>query len=199
MTKQKSKNRALLMSALGLFVCVSMLVGSTFAWFSDDITSASNKIKAGTLQIALEYSEDDGVTWHDAENETLKFIAADGRQDILWEPGCTYNLPLIRVRNNGSLALKYEITIDGATGDQELLDAIKFTANGNAFRTFSGTLLETDAVSESIQITGHMKETAGNECQGKSIDGISITVNATQFTYEQDSLDEDYDEDATYQ
>ena len=53
MTKQKSTKRALLMSALALLMCVSMLIGSTFAWFTDSVTSAGNKIQAGTLDIEL--------------------------------------------------------------------------------------------------------------------------------------------------
>ncbi|MBR2615392.1 MAG: SipW-dependent-type signal peptide-containing protein, partial [Clostridia bacterium] len=54
MTKQKTTKRALLMSALALLLSVSMLVGSTFAWFTDSVTSAGNKIQAGTLKIDLE-------------------------------------------------------------------------------------------------------------------------------------------------
>ena len=53
MTKQKSTKRALLLSALSLLMCVSMLIGSTFAWFTDSVTSAGNKIQAGTLKIDL--------------------------------------------------------------------------------------------------------------------------------------------------
>ena len=53
MTKKTTK-RTLLISALALLMCVSMLVGSTFAWFTDSVTSAGNKIQAGTLKIDLE-------------------------------------------------------------------------------------------------------------------------------------------------
>ena len=40
MTKTKSTKRALLLSALSLLMCVSMLIGSTFAWFTDSVTSS---------------------------------------------------------------------------------------------------------------------------------------------------------------
>ena len=53
MTKQKSTKRALLLSALSLLMCVSMLIGSTFAWFTDSVTSGNNKIVAGNLDVAL--------------------------------------------------------------------------------------------------------------------------------------------------
>lgn len=198
MAKQKSTKRALLASGLALFMCISMFVGSTFAWFTDSVKTGVNTIQAGTLDIALEYSMDNGVTWENAEGKTLSFKAADNRTDILWEPGCTYELPAIRVRNNGNLALKYQLYINGTTGDAELLKAIDFTANDAVIDIFSGELLTKDAISDKIVIKGHMKETAGNEYMGLTIEGIGITVYATQFTYEKDSEDEMYDKDATY-
>ena len=80
-------------------------------------------------------STDEGATWTSAEDETLSFLKtnADGTltadENVLWEPGCTYKLPLLRVINNGNLALKYRVVLSGATGDLKLLDAISFTAN----------------------------------------------------------------------
>ena len=35
MTKSKNTKRALLASVLSLMLCAAMLVGSTFAWFTD--------------------------------------------------------------------------------------------------------------------------------------------------------------------
>ena len=54
MKKQNTK-RALLLSALSLLLCVCMLVGSTFAWFTDSVTSANNIIKSGNLDVELYY------------------------------------------------------------------------------------------------------------------------------------------------
>lgn len=193
MNNKKTTKRALVSSLLALVMCVSMLIGTTFAWFTDQASTSVNTIQSGDLEIALEYSTDDGTTWADAEGQALNFKTADGRTDILWEPGCTYELPLIRVRNNGNLALKYELAINGVTGSAKLLEAIEFSANDAAISSFSGTLLEKDDVSDSILIKGHMKEEAGNEYENLEISGIGITVYATQFTYEKDSYDDQYD------
>ena len=99
MTKTKSTKRALLMSALSLLMCVSMLIGSTFAWFTDSVASGSNVITAGNLDIAVEYTLD-GTNWNDL----------DGADDLfhkgLWEPGHT-EVVALRIKNNGTLALKY--------------------------------------------------------------------------------------------
>ncbi len=199
MTKQKTTKRALLMSGLALLMCVSMFVGSTFAWFTDSVKTGVNTIQAGTLDIVLEYEVADGV-WENAEGKTLNFkkaANAPAGEAILWEPGCTYELPAIRVRNNGNLALKYNMVINGIDGDAKLLEAIEFTANGGAVTNFSGELLAKNDDSGEIVIKGHMKEEAGNEYQGLKIEGIGITVFATQFTYEKDSYDENYDKMAT--
>ena len=53
MTKKRSTKRALLLSALSLLMCVSMLIGSTFAWFTDSVTSGKNKIQSGNLDVEL--------------------------------------------------------------------------------------------------------------------------------------------------
>lgn len=99
MTKQKSIKRALLMSALSLLMCVSMLIGSTFAWFTDAVTSGSNVFTAGNLDIVVEYTLD-GTTWDDLDG------AANLFQKGLWEPGHT-EVVALRIKNNGTLALKY--------------------------------------------------------------------------------------------
>ncbi len=128
MTKFKGTKRALLMSALALLLCVSMLVGSTFAWFTDSVTSGSNVIQAGTLDIVMEYW--DGDSWEDAEGQVLEFVKGGNYHgyvgEVLWEPGCTYELPKIRVRNEGNLAAKVLLKVNGITGDEKLLEAIEF-------------------------------------------------------------------------
>ena len=53
MTNRVSTKRALVLSLLSMLLCVSMLVGSTYAWFTDTATTAVNKIQAGTLDVAL--------------------------------------------------------------------------------------------------------------------------------------------------
>lgn len=193
MTNRVSTKRALVLSLLSMLLCVSMLIGSTYAWFTDTATTAVNKIQAGTLDVALEMSTDNGATWKNAEGKTLNFMTADNRAKILWEPGCTYALPLLRVVNKGNLSLKYEIVITGIDGDAELNKAIEWTIPAEK----TGNLAA-GATSDAIAISGHMKADAGNEYQGKSIDGIAITVYATQYTGESDSNGNDYDKDATF-
>ncbi len=204
MAKHFSTKKALIASLISLVLCVSMLVGTTFAWFTDVATVGTNSIQAGNLDVALEMFEDGA--WVSAEGKTLSFKKAAGApadEAILWEPGCTYDLPLLRVVNKGDLALKYELIITGIDGAAKLNEAIDWTMNETkdsntvALGT-NGTLLAANETSGEILISGHMREDAGNEYQGLSITGIAITVFATQYTAESDSNGNDYDSDAEY-
>ena len=193
MNTKKATKRALLTSVMALVMCVVMLVGTTFAWFTDTASTAVNKIQAGNLDIKL--LAEDGVT--SLEGATLEWQKAEGAEgeDILWEPGCRYKLQPIIIKNAGTLALKYKIVISGIDGDAKLNEAIEWTIDG-VFLDEEKPLLAGE--SAKLTIEGHMKKEAGNEYQGLSIDGIGITVYATQYTHENDSYDKNYDEDATY-
>ena len=196
MTSSKSTKRALISSTLAILMCVAMLIGTTFAWFTDTASTGVNKIQSGKLDVALEMSTD-GTNWESAEGKTLTFKTKDNRaaDQILWEPGCTYELPQLRVVNSGNLALKYKIQITGIQGDAKLNEVIDWTINNAAIDLTEGHLTA-GQTGAAFTIKGRMQKTAGNEYQGLSIDGISITVYATQDTVENDSFDNTYDENA---
>lgn len=103
MTKLKSTKGALLLSALSLIMCASMLIGSTFAWFTDSVTAGRNKIVAGNLDVVLEYKKPNSNDWESVTGQTVLF-----GEDALWEPGHT-EVVALRIRNAGTLALKYDL------------------------------------------------------------------------------------------
>ncbi len=201
MNERKATKRALLTSITALVMCVVMLAGTTFAWFTDTASTGVNKIQAGNLKVDI--VDANGAS---LENQTLKWVKAQGGagQAILWEPGATYELQPFYVKNEGNLAIRYEIKITGTQGDAKLLEAIEFYVNDATTPLTSdsigtGTLMpkgETGCTSSAITIKGHMKESAKNEYQGLSLDGIAITVYATQATYEYDSSSDTYDSGA---
>ena len=214
MKTAKTSKRALLCSVLSIALCLSMLIGTTFAWFTDTASTAVNKIQAGNLDIALEMKE--GDNWVTAEGKTLNFVKAEGHENeaTLWEPGCTYTLPELRIVNNGNLALKYKIVISGAKDmteddkdDLKLLDVIDwtYTVNGETYTLGTDKKLGVAATTDTgatgydtLTIKGQMRTTAGNEYQGMAVEGIAITVYATQDTVEYDSINNTYDAKAAY-
>ena len=196
MTSSKSTKRALVSGVMAIVLCLAMLIGTTFAWFTDSASTAVNKIQAGKLDVQL--LDENG---NSLEGQTLTWKkAADGaNQAVLWEPGCTYELQPIVIKNAGNLALKYKIVISGIQGDAALNNAIEWTITN----TSTVTALDADhalaaGASDTLTIKGHMREDAGNEYQRLSIDGIGITVVATQYTYESDSNNNQYDVYAEY-
>ena len=198
MKKSKATKRTLLLSVLAMLLCMVMLVGTTFAWFTDSASTAVNKIQAGTLDIALLDTAGNSL-----EGETLNFVKAANApadEQILWEPGCTYELQPFKIKNNGNLALKYKIQIAGIDGDAELNNVIEwtYTVDDTVSDIKEEGHLTAGQETGLITISGHMMKSAGNEYQGLSIEGIGITVVATQDTVEYDSYDNQYDKDAEY-
>ena len=206
---QKATKRALLTSVMALVMCVVMLVGTTFAWFTDTASTAVNKIVAGNLDVDIVDENNNSL-----DGGSLSFIKAgagtDAEAAILWEPGATFFTQGFKIVNKGNLALKYKVVVSGTTGDAKLLKAIEFDVvtektkeaaealakEGNLLKQNDSAPADTDAAKVYYYLRGHMKEEAGNEYKNLTLDGISITVYATQYTYEFDSFNNTYDEDA---
>ena len=207
MTQTKTK-KALLMSVLSMVLCVAMLVGMTFAWFTDTASTSVNKIQAGELKIKLlgadgkELSATNPLTWQKpAGHET---------EEVLWEPNCEYNLETFKVQNAGNLAVKYKVILkatditnkDGKT----LLDVLVWKVNGkNVDFSTLGNGIEIIAnkkllksITDEIKVSAHMKAEAGNDYQGLKIDGFGVEVYATQDTVEYDSNGNTYDQAAQF-
>ena len=200
----KSSKRALLLSALAIVLCIVMLIGTTFAWFTDTASTGVNKIVSGNLKVDIIRAESD------SHIEMLNFTKAamtdaEAGAEILWEPGCRYLTEGFRIANKGNLALTWKAQVNkGTTAANEdnfnLLDVIDFylvtskDANdmGTALDEFSGNLTA-GAKSDVYYIKGVMKTTAGNDYQGLTLNGITITVYATQDTVESDSFNNTYD------
>ena len=131
MNNKKATKRALLTSIMALVMCVVMLVGTTFAWFTDTASTGVNKIQAGNLDVKLMYSTD-MVEWKEATEQTKLFD-----DNALWEPGYT-QVVYLKVVNAGNLALKYEVSTNsydmerGKNAAGELFYIDKFLRIGTA-------------------------------------------------------------------
>lgn len=169
MTKQKSTKKTLLTSVLSLVLCMAMLVGTTFAWFTDNVTSKNNIIKSGNLDVELYYKNDTVTDWTKVTSETNIF-----KTNTLWEPGHTEVVKL-KVVNEGTLALKYQlgINVDSETGSVnktgepfKLSDHIKFGVVGGEQTYTRETAIgavETNAVTIATGITEGNRLVAKNE------------------------------------
>lgn len=193
-----SVKRSLLVSAIALTLTAALLIGSTFAWFTSTAQTGVSNIQAGTLQV--EIVNENGTAF---ENNTISFVDADGSTNVLWEPNATFQTQKFKIKSSGSLALTYKLTLNVPTGDNVLLKNIDFSVvdkDGNevSLDGFEATLTPDNSISEVYTIKGHMSKDASNDCQGKTLNGISLAVVAKQAAYEKDSNSSDYDKDATY-
>ena len=202
---KKNNRRALFCSVISLLLCVSMLLGTTLAWFTDSVSSTGNIIKTGKLDVTMEYTGDLTGAWEDASDAAI--FAGN-----LWEPGYS-DMKFIRISNVGNLAFQYQLHIlpavkaaDGAVDLADVIDVYIGEVDGNftaptAFATDMagmsklGTLAElmekepatsvllpagTQSTTEAVGsvtycIVLHMQEDAGNEYQNLNV-GNNFTV-----------------------
>ena len=166
---KRATKRALLTSVMALVMCVVMLVGTTFAWFTDTASTGVNKIQAGNLDIEVEYTLD-GETWKDLDRATDIF------QKGLWEPGHSEVVGL-KIHNAGNLALKYSISMNIANetkginkaGDEfALSDYLKVKTS-----TSGGTI---GAVLVAAAFGSRNMSNAWQEVDFKAVNAIAVDV-----------------------
>ncbi len=219
MNKKATKN-TLVFSMLILILCMAVLIGSTFAWFTDSVTSENNVIKSGTVDVQMDWLDgtqnpyDESAAWIDAANGAIFNYEK-------WEPGFA-QVRHIKISNIGTLALKYKLNIiaNGTVSDLAdvidvfyvdpavavtnradlndsnkigtLSDVLQNLAGDNS--TAAGELLAGENVIVTLALK--MQESAGNEYQNKDIGSdFSVQLLATQFGAEEDSFGNDYDKD----
>ena len=217
MNNTKTTKRALLSSVIAMIICVAMLIGTTFAWFTDSASTAVNKIQAGTLDVQLLMY--DGTDYVDISNDSRAIfgtgsIAQNNNAQTLWEPGKT-QVAYLAIKNNGNLALKYKVALDVDNVSKNLYEVMEYAITPDATNTnpvtawtsgnsvVEGTQVVATDVSLPVGATHkfalsvHMKEEAGNDYQGGMVN-FDLTVLATQDTVENDSNGNTYDENAEY-
>ena len=195
-----------------------MLVGTTFAWFTDNVTSGINKITAGNLDVEL-YHSDKAVKDEKVSEATVLF------DDVsLWEPGAVAYENFV-VKNEGNLALKYQMNMNfqnatnngnggtladvlqvavveggfNATNDREAAKTLNYDYNLSTF-TLDG-VLEAESESKTYGVVVYWKPSDIDNNYNMNnahteVLKIELGVNlfATQQMYESDSFGPDYDE-----
>jgi len=220
MKEKRVTKKAILASLLSVAVCTSMLIGTSYAWFTDSAVSSGNVIKSGKLDIEFQVYDEEAQDYVNVNGPIFTYDK--------WEPGFVA-WKNVKVTNVGNLALKYTLQFTGANLDNKLAEVIDVyyapaeqlapeprpgfenggVDPGALQEYYKGTLAdvfngEVDAIddnllpgeSDSATVVLRMQTTAGNEYQNQTIGEFGMSVVATQYTYEVDSFDKDYDADA---
>ena len=220
----KNTKKSLVSSVIALILCFSMLLGTTYAWFTDSASSIGNIIQSGNLDIEMHWS-DNLVDWNKVSGDPI--FTYDN-----WEPGYT-EIKYIKVVNAGNLSFKWKLNIEAECVVGQLAEVIdvyyinpvstQITSLQNLLSVgilsdvienktaAEGVLLpanttpvantpENYLVGETmLAIAFHMDEAAGNKYQGQSIgDGFTVSLLATQLSYESDAFGNTYDENAVF-
>lgn len=203
MTNSKSTKRALLTSSISLLLCFAMLLGTTFAWFTDSVTSMNNIIRSGNLDVELWY-------WNNGMDESvniesqpdLKLFRNVEGEEILWEPGAT-GFGQFEVKNEGTLALKYKLMLKfaNATATPEgksLADVLSVYAVSRGGETGDDAEME-DAALENLRTNGMDSLVPGFEAQPlKDFVLEGYLLPGESFTYELGVFWEPTDNDNDY-
>ncbi len=196
--QNKSTKYALISSIMATCLCIVLLAGLTFAWFSDSANTGVNIIRSGSFDLDLLDDEGNSI-----DKTLLDWIKKEGQTEVVWSPGCTYQLPNITIVNKGNLDLKYSIIFDGIDGNSELLDVIDFTVTVDGqeinLKDYEAVLAPNER--NVLVIKGHMDENAGSEYQNMTINSLSITVKSTQIdaNFKQDTTTTEQTEATTNQ
>ncbi len=224
----KNTKRSLLTSLTSLLLCFAMLLGTTFAWFTDVSSSKGNKIVSGNLEFDLEVLDETTKQWYSIKESKEPLFHYEN-----WAPGYT-DVTVLKVENEGSVALKWIarfVTEEALTKLADVIDVYTITSdteidyptnNDLTGYTKIGTIKEfvnglnvtndgvlypegsTAGVSESyLGVALKMQESVGNDYQNMTLNGGSfdIKILATQYGYEGDSFSgngDSYDEGAQY-
>lgn len=129
MTRSSITKKALFISTCALLFSMLMMAGSTFAWFTDSVSTGSNKITTGSLEVKLLHTNAKVTKEEAVTQSTLLFTDKNG-EAISWEPGAVA-YENFKVENAGDLALNYRLALDLnnantiAGTDKSLKDVLK--------------------------------------------------------------------------
>lgn len=228
--KKRNTKKSMLLSLLSLLLCCSMLIGTTYAWFTDSVSSANNKIVAGNLDVDVFYGDP-------AQEQSIEGISTLFSDVEKWEPGAVAYENLT-VANLGSLALKYKMNInfsnanyiqdgteqyslpqvlqvglvpggieDGLTRDETVAKVAAWypmedyawerSLDADTLDETMGVVIWWDPVGENNNWNVANGKVTSDGKDHLHVD-LGVTLVATQYTEEEDSFDNTYDESAEY-
>lgn len=181
---KKSNKQAFIFAALIILVCLACLSGATFALFTDSNDGTIGVVTtSGSVEIDI--VDTSGAT---LQGRSLEFVTLT--DDYLFEPGATFYTQGFQVKNAGNIPVNFTLSVskDDRIDMTEFDEAFEVWivrvddenfADAERITNFKGRL-EVGQNSETYCLFIKMKETAGNEFQGKTYTGIGVTVYAVQ-------------------
>lgn len=189
MFRYKTNKQAFIIAALVIMLCLVCLTGATLALFTSDLNDGTIGIitTSGDVEIDIVDTSDASL-----QDKALAFMTTYGAVDsdtVLFEPGATFYTQGFRVKNTGDIPVNFSLSVskDDRIDMEEFDKAFEvwIVKEGDDFKnaeqltSFKGRL-EVGESSETYYLFIKMKESVGNEFQGKTYTGIGVTVYAVQ-------------------
>ena len=204
----KSKVRTLLVACVMIMLCAAMIVGGTYALWSDKVT-VENHLTSGTLQVKLErisltktYLDDETGYLVTAGPDTTIVDFTDtntaddnvfGIEDEKVVPCSEYEAKL-RLTNNGDVAFTYDVIIKLNSASNALAEQLKVYIDGEDKGTLdqyavdgkavisTQTMAKNDTAKEfTVKIQFINDNDINNDAQNKEVK-FDLLVNAVQKT-----------------
>ena len=206
------KKTSLVSSLIAIVICFSMLLGTTYAWFTDSIVNTNNIIKSGNVDVELYHKSNSDTDYSEVDGTTKLFVNQNGGE-ILWEVGSTAT-ETFKIANAGSLSLKYDFRIKAVSktvnANEEALtdvltlsvkggDNVDYSAKFGAGTSVGGSLAPNDYDEYTVTIffDPELTNVNYNDFQGlKLLLGIELV--ATQLNSEFDGTGNTFDDGAQF-
>lgn len=130
-----------LTSLLSMVLCVCMFCGTSYAWFTSEVSNTGNEIYIGTLDV-------------DLQNKDGKSLAGSDEKlfdsGVRWEPGYTA-LETIKVVNKGDLAFRYVLSFtEGNITSSDDTNILKSVAENFVVYVHAGGYAEDETAPKSF-------------------------------------------------
>lgn len=208
--KSNTTTRALLGSVMVLLLCTAMLVGTTFAWFTDTVNTVST-LQAGNLNVTLRYgtSKDADGTWNytDYDGTTgLQFLTPEGKlptdeSEVVWDAAhLTNEVQPLKLVNDGSLNLMCKVMLTGVTtaAAEQMTWELKV---GNTEKSFGEEFplpAKAEDYSADNELILNLSATLTGDPLPEPVPTAQVVVCVRQAEGDEDAFGNDYDKESRY-
>ena len=192
MFRYRSHKQAFIMTALVILLCLVSLTGATLALFTSDQSDGTIGIIATAGDVKVDII--DASSKETLVGKVLQFQTSANQKEILFEPGATFCTQGFKVKNTGEIPVNFRVSVseDPNINMEEFNKAFEVwistdrtnPASAQNLTDFVGRLEVGESSESTYYLFVKMKESVGNEFQGKSYAGIGVTVYAVQGNVE---------------
>ena len=199
MTRSSITKKALFISTCALLFSMLMMAGSTFAWFTDSVSTGSNKITTGSLKVELWHTNAEVKDEAKVTQNTLLFTDKNG-EAISWEPGAVA-YENFTVKNAGDLALNYRLALD-LNNANTIKETNKSLKDVLKVKVVKGGVTASDVTENSLKTAEGFEAVAGDQLNilekaaGKGTQKLAKSTSSAVYgviLYWQPNADTDYE------